>query len=203
MGLLSGEWACGGTRGARAKKGKTPVKINVELKNDTVINVAALLKEAVGSTRTFSIDLDRFELDDDLVAREVTGEMRLTRLINELLLDGKAQAKVELECDRCLRLYDQPVKVKLSAQYEPTIDVRTGHQVDEIDDGEERFSISDNHEVDIAEPLRQELIVSLPMIANCGADCPGPAITSTRSAGDVDDRLAALERLLDEEESAQ
>ena len=94
------------------------------------------------------------------------------------------------------------MKVKLSAQYEPTIDVRTGHQVDEIDDGEERFSISDNHEVDIAEPLRQELIVSLPMIANCGADCPGPAITSTRSEDDVDDRLAALERLLDEEETA-
>jgi uncharacterized protein len=195
--LLSGDRAIGEARIVHAK-GETPVKMNVELHNDTVINVAALLKEPVGSTRNFSINLDRFPLDNDLVAREVEGEMRLTSLTSELLLNAKATAKVELECDRCLRLYDEPVKVTFAAQYEPTIDVRTGHMVEEIGDGEERFAITENHEVDVAEPLRQELIVALPMIARCGPDCPGPIITSTKSDDEIDDRLAELERLLDQ-----
>jgi uncharacterized protein len=175
-----------------------PVKRLQELHNDTVINVAALLKEPVGNTRLFGLELDRFELDDDLVASNVSGEVRLTQLTTELLLDATVTATVELECDRCLRAYDQPVRVRFSAQYEPTIDVHTGHQVSEIDDEEERFSISDNHEVDIAEPLRQELIVALPMVASCGKDCPGPAMTSTNTGEEIDDRLAALERLLGE-----
>lgn len=170
-----------------------------DLYNDTVINAAALLKEPVGNTRLFGLELDRFELDDDLVASNVSGEVRLIRLQEELLLDATVSADVELECDRCLNAYAQPVRVHFSAQYEPTIDVHTGHRVDEIDDEEERFSISDNHEVDIAEPLRQELIVALPMVANCGKDCPGPAITSTKTDEEVDDRLAALERLLGEQ----
>ena len=167
-----------------------------ELHNDTVINAAALLKEPVGNTRLYGLELDRFELDDDLVASNVEGEVRLIRLQDELLLDATVTADVELECDRCLRRYDQPVKAHFSAQYEPTIDVHTGYKVNEIDDEEERFSISDNHEVDIAEPLRQELIVALPMVAVCGRDCPGPEITSTNTGEEIDDRLAALERLL-------
>lgn len=168
-----------------------------ELRNDTVINVAALLKEPVGATRDYDLDLDRFDLDRDLVAKRVRANARLTRLQDEILVDARAIADVELECDRCLNRYDQVVKARFSAQYEPTIDVHTGGSVGEIDDETERFSITEHHEVDLAEPLRQELIVALPMVAICGPDCPGPTLTSTRAEDEIDDRLAALSRLLD------
>lgn len=171
-----------------------------ELHNDTVINVAALLKEPVGSTRVYGVEIERFELDDDLVARRIEGEARLTRLQDEILVDAKLTADVELECDRCLRMYDQQVKTQFSAQYEPTIDVHTGHAVREIDDEAERFAITEHHEVDLAEPLRQELIVALPMVAVCGPDCPGPEVSATADGEDVDDRLAALQQLLNESE---
>jgi uncharacterized protein len=176
-----------------------PVKRLQEIHNDTVINAASLLKEPVGNSRLYGMHLDRFELDDDLVASNVEGEVRLIRLAEELLLDATVSATVELECDRCLRAYDQPVSIHFSAQYEPTIDVITGRTVSEIDDEEERFSISDNHEVDMTEPLRQELIVGLPMVARCGRDCPGPLLTTTKGDVEIDDRLAALERLLKEQ----
>ena len=170
------------------------------LHNDTVINVAALLKEPVGSTREYGVEIDRFEIDDELVARQIEGEVRLTRLQDEILVNAKLNADVELECDRCLRMYDQRINTRFAAQYEPTIDVHTGHAVHEIDDEAERFAITEHHEVDIAEPLRQELIVSLPMVAVCGPDCPGPELTATGSDEPVDDRLAALEQLLSEPE---
>lgn len=171
-----------------------------ELHNDTVINVAALLKEPVGSTRTYGVEIDRFDLDDDLVARRIEGEARLTRLQDEILVDAKLTALVELECDRCLRLYDQRVSTRFAAQYEPTIDVHTGHAVGEIDDEAERFAITEHHEVDLSEPLRQELIVALPMVAVCGPDCPGPEVSGTAEGDEVDDRLSALKELLNEPE---
>jgi uncharacterized metal-binding protein YceD (DUF177 family) len=41
--------------------------------------------------------------------------------------------------------------------------------------------------------------VALPMVATCGKDCPGPAMTSTHTGEEIDDRLAALQRLLGEQ----
>lgn len=167
-----------------------------ELKNDTVINIAALLKEPVGSVREFAVEIDRFELDADLIATGIAGQVRLTRLQDEVLVDAKLRADVGLECDRCLREYLQPVSVHFAAEYQPTIDVYSGRAVREIDDETDRFFITEHHEVDLAEPMRQELIVALPMVAVCGPDCPGPAITSTADGSEIDDRLAALQRLL-------
>jgi len=37
------------------------------------------------------------------------------------------------------------------------------------------------------------------MVANCGPDCPGPLLTSTKSPDEIDDRFAELERLLGDE----
>jgi len=175
------------------------VKRVQELKNDTVVNIAALLKEPVGSVREFSVDIDEFELDPELVAYDIVGDLRLIRLQDEVLADVRLRAKVGLECDRCLGDYLQPVQAKFSVEYEPTIDVHTGHAVQEIDDETDRFAITEHHEVDLSEPLRQELIVALPMVAVCGPECPGPAVTFAGDAGNLDDRLSALERLLADE----
>lgn len=167
-----------------------------ELNNDTVINVAALLKEPVGSVREVVVEIDRFELDDDLIASNISGMVRLIRLQEEILADAELRADVGQECDRCLREYQQPVQTRFSVQYEPTIDVHTGHTVDEIDDEIERFLITERHEVDLTEPMRQELIVALPMVAVCGPDCPGQLVKSFGEESAGDSRLAALERLL-------
>jgi uncharacterized protein len=88
--------------------------------------------------------------------------------------------------------------VRFTAEFEPTIDVHTGHAVHETADELDRFAITEHHEVDLAEPMRQELIVALPMVAVCGPECPGPEVTSVGDDGEVDERLAALERLLGE-----
>ena len=37
--------------------------------------------------------------------------------------------------------------------------------------------IDENHELDLREPLRQEILVALPMRPDCGPDCPGPDLT--------------------------
>lgn len=170
-----------------------------ELRNDTVINVARLLQEPFGARRTYRLHLDAFPLDDELRAKAIGGEVKLTRLRDGIIVDVHAQGRVALECVRCLRLYNQPFATKFAEEYRQTVDVRTGAGLTSGDDGEhERFEIDEKHELDLRELLRQEILVALPMRADCGDECPGPdPIDNGDAAGD--ERFAALSRLLDED----
>lgn len=171
------------------------------LENDTAVNVATLLREEIGASRRFPIKLDRFPLDDDLVARDLTGELRLTRLPDAVMARVDASAVVALECQRCLEQYDQAVEIRFDEEFRVAYDVRNGKEIAAEEDDDERFTISENHEVDIREPLRQELIVGLPMRPTCGPDCPGPPAVlgdDEDEDGPVDNRFSALAGLLDE-----
>jgi uncharacterized protein len=178
------------------------------LLNETAINVVALLKADVGARRCYRLRLDAFPLDDELVAREVSGEVKLTKLRDRILVDGDVAAEVELECVRCLAHYGQPVGVEFAEEYWQTVDVRTGHAVEPIDllveerDDEERFTIDDHHELDLREALRQHLVLALPMRPDCGELCPGPeglAPEPEETPERTDSPFAALAQLLDDE----
>lgn len=176
-----------------------------ELRNDTAINVAGLLKGSTGHVREFTLSLDRFPLDDGLIAEDVRGDIRLTRLRDGVIARLAASGTVELECARCLQPYRQPFEVEFSEEYRQMVDVRTGIDLElETEADEDRARIDDNHILDVGEVLRQEILVALPMRPDCGDGCPGPdLVAAARVAGDeaaVDGRLAALARLLDEPE---
>jgi uncharacterized protein len=168
----------------------------MRLKNDTVINVAQLLKENVGAVRKYAISLDWFALDRDLMARDVTAEFRLTRISNGLLAAGAVRGTAIVECVRCLEMYDQPFETTFDQEYRPTIDVRSGVAVPQVDVDDELGRIDENHELDIAEPLRQVAIVALPMQPICREDCPGLGEEDIEGGDRGDRRLSVLARLL-------
>ena len=156
---------------------------DIQLKNETALNVATFLQEDVGSTRTVELRNDTFLLDEGLVARDLVARVRLTRLRQHILADGEMQAEVELECVRCLNQYDQDVTGSFSEQYRQLHDVRSGaelsdHREFETDEDpeleDEVFAIDESHVLDLAEALRQNLVLAMPMTPVCGDDCPGP-----------------------------
>ena len=57
----------------------------MDLHNETGVNVAALLQEPVGSSRSYPLTLDGFPLDDELLATDVSGTVKLTRLSDEII----------------------------------------------------------------------------------------------------------------------
>ena len=177
-----------------------------ELRNDTAVNVAGLLKSQTGDTRSYRLMLDTFEADGETIARDIVGDVRLTRLRDAIIASVSATGIVPLNCVRCLREYDQPFEVEFDEEYRQTVDVRTGVDLGDEPADEELFSrIDENHELDLREPLRQEILVVLPMRPDCGADCPGPDVLEVggedgASDAIVDERLAALARLLAEDQ---
>lgn len=181
---------------------------SIELVNDTGLNVASLLLEDVGSTRNLHLTLTSFPLDEELVASNVLGAFRLTRLRAGILASGKLTGTVELECSRCLNLYEQSFSTQLTEQFRQTVDVRSGagvtpsvrkEQPAADDDDEIGFEINDAHEIDLTELLRQNILLSLPMRPDCGDACPGPPDVDNGPDADVDARFAALQDLLDDE----
>jgi uncharacterized protein len=175
-----------------------------ELHNETGINVAGLLKAQTGATRSYQLVLDTFVLDDDTVARNIEGEVRLTRLREAVMASVAAAGEARLICARCLQEYDQPFAVEFDEEYRQTVDVRTGLDLAADEPEDEQISrIDENHELDLREPLRQEILVALPMRPDCGAACPGPDVLEVgdiETQDAVDDRLAALASLLGDDQ---
>lgn len=180
----------------------------IKLINDTRLNVASLLMEDVGSTRELVLTLTSFPLDDEFVASSVLGQFRLTRLRSGVLVTGSVSGDVELECSRCLNLYDQPFSTTLTEQFRQTVDVRSGSGItparkqpdgQDEDDDELGFEIDDAHEMDLTEMLRQHVLLALPMRPDCGEQCPGPPEIPNEPEAQTDSRFAALEELLDDE----
>jgi uncharacterized protein len=174
-----------------------------ELRNETAVNVAGLLKGQTGAARSYRLQLDTFEVDGETIARDVTGVVRLTRLRDAVMAHVDAVGIAALICARCLREYDQPFEIAFDEEYHQTVDVRTGIDLDsEVPQDELISLIDDNHELDLREPLRQEILVALPMRPDCGPDCPGPDVLEVGGDADdaVDDRLAALATLLGDDQ---
>jgi uncharacterized protein len=182
----------------------------IDLMNDTRLNVATLLREPLGSSREIRFTLDALPLDRDLAAREIEGTARLTRLRDAVLVAAKARGVARLECARCLSAYDQPFAADFAEEFRQTVDVHTGHDLDrdretavDEEDDEPGFSIDENHELDLAEALRQWVVLELPMRPDCGALCAGPEVTRFGDEDAVDSRLAALAELLPEEDRSR
>lgn len=170
----------------------------MDIYNDTAINVVALLKEPIGSSRSYLLRLDAFPLDGELVAANVDGTVKLTRVTDEIIAWIKVKGDVEIQCLRCLRDYPQAFESDFSEEFRIAHDVRTGNGIATVDD-DERFTIDENHELDFGEALRQEIIVALPMRPTCGTECPGPDVTEVGDDDKIDDRFASLAQLLDSE----
>ena len=137
------------------------------------INVAQLLKWPVGTTRSYPIDLDApVILDDTSSATLTSGKVRLDRIDGGILARGDVECTVEMECGRCLEPYPAELRIHFEEEFAPSIDVGTGAPLPEPED-ELIFRIDSGHVLDLAEAIRQNVIVALPIQPICEPSCLG------------------------------
>lgn len=132
------------------------------------INVAQLLKEPIGSSRSYQVS----ELTDEESARAVTGVVTLIRSSRGILVKGTLTAQVELICSRCLSPVDYLLNFDIDEEFFPTIDVLSGSPLS-LPEGSESFAIDHNHILDLREVVRQYILLNIPMKPLCSSDCAG------------------------------
>ena len=154
-------------------------------------NVSLLLKPEVGATLGLDVD-EVHQTLGDLKVDYVRGQLLLTRTNRGVLARGQFSTKLEAECVRCLELFQLALIMPMeemftfSAASDPTYLIDEGW-------------------LDLRQPLREQILLALPMHSLCRPDCRGLCPNCgqnlnegqcTCSTEDIDPRLADLRKLL-------
>jgi uncharacterized protein len=169
-----------------------------------IYNVAQLMKAPVGTSQVNDFHEEEFQADDDIkVVGPLDGHVRMRRTNQGLLVDGWVDLTLQLECNRCLKVFEQPMHLTFEEQFYPTVDVVSGLPLAPFDE-EEIFPIDTHHELDLTEAIRQNALTALPMVTLCQEDCKGLCsqcghdlnLGPCECKPVVDARLSVLEKLL-------
>jgi len=166
-----------------------------------VINVAGLLGDGVGATRTIDIADARVDLPDDLVlATPISGRIRLTHENRGVVAVADLRTALAGECARCLRPLTTPIDIHLAEEYLPTVDLSTGRPV-AADDEPDALRLTDHHELDIGPSVVDAISLAEPIAPLDRPDCPGLCMVCglpldegehDHPVDDIDPRLEAL-----------
>lgn len=156
-----------------------------------------------GAVRPFSFQLDLSGLEFSgarPIVRPVAVEGQVRNMAGALVLEAVAQTTLDLVCDRCVRPFTR----------EKTIPIETllaTELADEANEGE--IFLLDGDEVDLDEVATTAFVLAMDSKNLCSEDCKGICAgcgvdlnaESCRCKPEVDPRLAALAKLLEDEEN--
>lgn len=175
--------------------------------HQSTFNVAQLLKEPIGATRSYEVIVPVAHYDGELSRTEpLEGHVTMLRTNRGILVEGALSGFVVVECSRCLADVRVPVILRLQEEFQPTVDVVRGVFL-LVEEEDTALLINDQHILDIGEVVRQAALLEIPMQALCRPDCAGlcPTCGKDLNAGpcdcrpaDADARWADLSALLHE-----
>jgi DUF177 domain-containing protein len=169
-----------------------------------VWNVSGLLGEGVGAVRDYVVaDVAVDGGGDFTLAAPIEGRIRLARTNRGLIVDADFSTALATQCARCLRDITVPLAFEIQDEALPSIDVKTGKAVALSPEDEEAgvIRLSDHHELDLEQPIREAILLAEPIAPLDREDCPGLCIVCglpldegahDHPDDDVDPRLEAL-----------
>ena len=172
--------------------------------------------------RTGAEDIDRQFSPDDFAGLnedfQVTGPTRLTGTVRRdsktaVVLKGRVRSTLEVACSRCLEPFSVDVDAEFETRFVPpgefaTVTAETVHSGEVGDDQVEETEIGlteyDGETIDLAQMMKEQFLLTLPMKPLCREDCQGlcPVCGANRNRETcecrqdwVDPRLASLANL--------
>jgi len=147
-----------------------------------IINVSQLLKERIGSTRSYNVDGEE--------NFPYKGKVVLVRTDKGLLVWGTFVTLVGAVCSRCLGDFDQELSVNFNEEFL-------------LQREEGAFIIDEYRQIDLSEVTRQYTVLAEPMKPLCREDCAGLCAQCGRNLNpglcdckkEIDPRLATLASL--------
>ncbi|HEY48107.1 MAG TPA: DUF177 domain-containing protein [Anaerolineae bacterium] len=163
------------------------------------LNVGFLLHKNVGYSRNFDFDHPSIRVGEDVDVTGLRGSIQLTRTAQGVYAQGHLQARISLDCVRCLSTFDQLL----------TVDLNDLFHYPPLQEGEPTLSIPEDGNLDFNPLIREYLLLDIPIQPLCHADCKGfcavcggnlNETVCDHEPAEIDPRLAALKSLLSEEE---
>ena len=174
-------------------------------------NVAGLLGEPVGSIRDLDVSSPPLDLGPDLrQARDVVGNVRLTRTNRGLLVKAslatcdRAAVQPLPARDRLARRAARSRRRLCRASTWPAASRSTPRPRPDA------LRLTDHHELDLEEEVRDAILLAEPIAPLCREDCPGLCVVCGQELGsgphdhpdaDIDPRLEALRQFRSPDEN--
>lgn len=137
------------------------------LGNEMRINVGQLLKETIGSHRSYKIDAS---IDEEGI-NSVTGEIILTRTNRSILAAGTMTAKITGICSRCLNQASCTFNFNVEEEFFPRADMAGDSVI--CGESDDSNTIDNNNMLDLTEIIRQYTMLSMPTKLLCRHECAG------------------------------
>lgn len=121
-----------------------------------------MINKAIGTSREIPVDTEKIELDDILV-RNLTSLVRISRTREGLLLQVNAEAEIHTTCARCLEEFFLLVSVSFEELYQ--FPSRHREEMDLI--------LPADGFIDLEPLYREYFILDMPIKRLCKPDCKG------------------------------
>ncbi len=128
-----------------------------------LLKLGSFLPQSAGYKRDFTFEQEEIRLTEELLLRQLKGKVTVTRTQQGLLLQGKFTGNIRLQCVRCLEPYDHQLHWEL-------VELYVFNRRDALKDD---LIFPDNAQIDIAEFLREDALLDIPINPICKADCQG------------------------------
>ena len=116
-----------------------------------------------------------FQDDSDLfdLSGPVTTIIHLEKSGERIFINGKFDARIHVNCSRCLELFDYFMKTNFICEFQPYS--KWTSKSDKIELSAEELDIVwyNNNKIDLTEQVRQNIILSIPMQPLCSIQCKG------------------------------
>jgi DUF177 domain-containing protein len=167
-------------------------------------SVSGLLGDSAGAVRDYAIHGVEIDGGEDFtLASPIDGRVHLGRTNRGLLVDADFTTTLATQCARCLRDVTVPLAFEIDDEALPAIDIHSGRALAISSEDEEAgvIRLTDHHELDLEQPIREAILLALPIAPLDRDDCPGLCIVCglpldegdhDHPDDDIDPRLEAL-----------
>jgi uncharacterized protein len=137
------------------------------------------------------IDFSGENLEQASVLRSAGTAELLAHTDGEVRVVGRYSVEMTAECDRCLARARFPLEAGFDLYYRPASVIAAEEEV-EIDDGEAEIGFYEGGGIELADILREQILLALPMQRVCNEACKGicPVCGRNRNEANCDCRVA-------------
>lgn len=112
--------------------------------------------------------------DEELVLTQPANiKLHLVNTGASVLVRGKVETEIELECSRCLKTFKLPLSVTIEEEFSKhPPENKSGGEI-ELKEEDFVYPIEKDNSIDLTEVIRQDLLLALPIKTLCSPDCQG------------------------------
>ncbi len=138
----------------------------------------------------------------DIESDKVTGEIEISLAPYGAEVQGKIEAKIILQCDRCLEDFEYLMTADVKEKFikTPSVDIeKNSKEIELKDDDDFAQVLNDEKEIDISDLVYQTIVLNMPFKRVCGSGCKGiGTYAPSFEENDVDPRLEIFKKLSEE-----